>query len=225
MTESFDNNLLDIELICVVTNYGWGSKVLKISKKNGVTGGTVLLGRGTVKNRFLEFLSLNDIRREIVLMVTEKNIAIKALEAIYKELKLHKPYNGIAFSISVDDIIGIYQYNSKNIKKNRGEENIMYNCIFVVVDKGKGEEVMEAAIKGGSTGGTIINGRGSGIHETNIVFHMPIEPEKEVVMILAKKDITDNIVSSIREDLKIDDPGKGIMFVLNVNKTYGLYEE
>ena len=53
---------------------------------------------------------------------------------------------------------------------------------------------------------------------------MPIEPEKEVVMILAKNEIVDNISSAIREELKIDEPGMGIMFVLDVNKTYGLNE-
>ena len=42
------------ELICVIVNYGLGSKVLKIAKQEGISGGTVLLGKGTVKNRLLE---------------------------------------------------------------------------------------------------------------------------------------------------------------------------
>ena len=43
-------------------------------------------------------------------------------------------------------------------------------------------------------------------------------------MILSKEDITENIVSSIRERLEIDKPGNGIIFIQNVNKTYGIYE-
>ncbi len=42
---------------------------------------------------------------------------------------------------------------------------IMYAAITVIVDKGKAEQVVEAAIAAGSNGGTIINARSSGIHE------------------------------------------------------------
>lgn len=41
-------------------------------------------------------------------------------------------------------------------------------------------------------------------------------------MTLTKKERTEAIVTAIRENLKIDDPGNGIMFVIDVNKTYGL---
>lgn len=84
---------------------------------------------------------------------------------------------------------------------------------------------MDAAKKAGARGGTIINARGSGIHETEILFSMPIEPEKEVVMILSKNETVNQITSAIREELKIDEPGMGIMFVLDVNKSYGLNVE
>ena len=53
---------------------------------------------------------------------------------------------------------------------------------------------------------------------------MEIEPEKEMVYILVKNEITEDVVSSIREELKIDEPGKGIIFVQSVNKTHGLHE-
>ena len=35
----------EYELICVVVNFGLGSRVLSMAKKNGITGGTIALGR------------------------------------------------------------------------------------------------------------------------------------------------------------------------------------
>ncbi len=70
---------------------------------------------------------------------------------------------------------------------------------------------------------TIINARGSGIHETNKIFSMEIEPEKEVVLLISEKTLTKQIISSIKEQLQIDEPGKGIIFVQDINKAYGLY--
>ena len=99
----------------------------------------------------------------------------------------------------------------------------MYNVVIVVVEKGKAEEVIEAANKAGSTGGTIINARGAGIHEVQKFFSLEIEPEKEEVFIITKNENKDKIVASIRENLKIDEPGKGILYVLDVNEVYGLH--
>ena len=69
----------------------------------------------------------------------------------------------------------------------------------------------------------MINARGSGIHETATVFSMQIEPEKEVVLILSKAEATEAICAAVRERCKIDEPGKGIIFVLDVRDTIGLY--
>lgn len=214
---------MDLELLCIIVNYGIGSKIIKSAKQSGVSGGTVFLGKGTVRNHLLELLDLTDIRKEIILMISQKTTADNALEKINKEFQLYKPNHGIAFSTSVLGIIGARCYKNNNVKETGGVENTMYKGIFVIVDKGRAETAIEAATKVGSRGGTIINARGSGIHETNRLFSMDIEPEKEIVLILSEDHLTQAIISSIREELKIEEPGNGIMFILDINKTYGLY--
>ena len=39
----------------------------------------------------------------------------------------------------------------------------------------------------------------------------------------SQSSLTEKIVSSVREDLKIDEPGRGVIFVQEVNKACGLY--
>lgn len=214
-------NEIGIEMICVIVNSGHGSKILKTAKNHGVHGGTIFLGRGTVKSRLLEFLSLYDVRKEIVLMIFERKAAFDVLEKLNEEIHFDKPHHGIAFSIPIEGIIGSRCINC-NITTERGA-NIMYKAIFTIVDKGRAEDVIDAAVKAGSRGGTIINARGSGIHETSRLFSMEIEPEKEVVLILAEAGATDRIASEIKESLKIDEPGNGIIFIQDVGKVYGIY--
>ena len=60
----------------------------------------------------------------------------------------------------------------------------MIQAILTVVEKGHAEEVIDAAVQAGSHGGTIINARGSGVHETATLFGLGIEPEKELVICL-----------------------------------------
>jgi nitrogen regulatory protein PII len=211
------------ELYGIVVNFGKASKIVKYAKEHGITGATIFLGRGTTQNHILKLLDLTDIRKEIVLMVAEKEIGNQALESLNKKFKFNKPNQGIAFSLSIRNLFGIRNSHDKKLKEKRGVHTKMYQSIFVVVDKGKAEQVLDAAVAAGSKGGTVINARGSGIHEQKMLFSIPIEPEKEIVMILAEQSTTDTIVNAIRGDLKIDEPGMGILFVLDVNQAYGLY--
>jgi nitrogen regulatory protein PII len=210
------------QLATVIVNFGVGSKVLKLAKSVGVTGGTICLGKGTVKSALLDILDLNDIRKEIVMMVADTETASLALEAISRGLRLDKPNHGIAFSTNVAGFIGTHGQSDVR-KEFTTMEGGIYDAIYTVVDRGKGEDVVEAASSAGSKGATIINARGSGIHEKQTLFSIAVEPEKEIVMILAEKELTDSIIAKIRETLRIDEPGAGIVFVLEVNKTYGLY--
>src|SRR5690625_7700771 len=98
--------LPQIELIQVIVNLGLGSKVLKIAKKQGVTGGTIYLGRGTVQSKLLNLFAISEIRKEIVMMLTTSDVAQKTMDAIYQELHLEKPNHGIAFTTAVSMITG-----------------------------------------------------------------------------------------------------------------------
>lgn len=218
-----DSEFTGFQQIYVIVNFGLGSKVMHKAKKSGILGCTTCLGKGTVDNKYLNLFSVYDVRKEIVMMVTDNDTANKALEALNSEFKFEKPNHGIAFSMQVCGIAGTKNYKCDNIKKERGN-NVMYQSITVIVDKGKAEDVIDAATKAGSKGGTIINARGSGIHETAKLFSMDIEPEKEIVIILTRSEKTQDIVDSIKSSLNMDQPGNGIIFIKNIEKVYGIYE-
>ena len=211
-------------VICCVVNMGDASKTLKIAKKYGIKGATISIGRGTVNNRFFNSLAINEERKEIVTMVVERELASEAIKGISTDMHFEKADHGIAFSYSVSEFIGSKNVIG-NVQKISQEGKGMYNVIFVIVDKGKAEEVMDAAVKAGSRSGTIINARGAGVHEVQKFFSVEIEPEKEEVFIVTKTENKKNIVDSIIKHMKIDQPGNGILYVLDVDEVYGLHLE
>ena len=217
-------NYSNFEITYVIVNYGMGSRVLQKAKKLGLSGGTVLIARGTIKHSLLNFLSINDQRKEIVILGTYSKKNAMFLAELNKVFRFDKPNHGIVFTTSAGKIIGSRLNEVKANEEESGVRKSMYQLIISIVNRGDASDVVDAAQAAGSKGGTIINARGSGIHETQRLFNMDIEPEKEMVMILSKEDITDSIVSSIRNELKIDQPGNGIIFIQDVNQTYGIYE-
>ncbi|NLV70715.1 MAG: P-II family nitrogen regulator [Clostridiales bacterium] len=218
------NDIICYELIYAIVHDGMGSKVLRTAKGCGVSGGTILLGKGTICNPILEKLALSDVHKEIVMMVAPREQARAALEKLNKTYKLHKRNHGIAYSIPVYAICGSSTCRCEQPDETGGLEETMYQSIIIIVDKGKAEAVVDAATGAGAKGATIINARGSGVNEISKVFSMEIEPEKEIILMVTGKDQTASIVESIRRDFDIEEPGKGIIFVQNVSKAYGLTE-
>jgi len=214
-----------LSLFCVIVNFGEGSKVLKAAKELGVTGGTFLLGKGTVKNSILNLLGLDEVRKEILLMVIEESMEEKLNEHLTKKFHMDKPNHGITFSIPINHlaILNGHEYISK--QKLRGADDMKYEAIFTIVNKGLSDDVVEAAQSAGSTGGTVIHGRGAGSHDTAKLFNIEIEPEKDIVLILSETDKTEAIVNAIKDKLNIEEPGKGVIFVVDVNRTFGLYRK
>lgn len=77
-------------------------------------------------------------------------------------------------------------------------------------------------VKRGAEGGTILFGRGTGIREQAKLFSIQIEPEKELVLTLMDRDKTENVLEAILIDAQLNKPGKGIAFVLPVERTVGI---
>ncbi|KNZ41076.1 P-II family nitrogen regulator [Acetobacterium bakii] len=222
-----ENNIEErtYEMLLAMVNFGIGSKVLHLAKKYGISGGTIFLGKGTAHCRISDFLDICDERTELVLMIAQENKIKTVAEVISEKFKFHKPNHGIAITTSLNNFLGVRNCKYNKAYETRGVERTMYEGIFVVVDRGMGETVVSAAENGGANGATIINARGSGIHEYRKIFAMDIEPEKEIVMVITETKKTESIVNSILSEIKLDEPGKGIIFTIGINNTYGLFEE
>jgi len=94
--------------------------------------------------------------------------------------------------------------------------------IVSIVRKGWGSTVLEASVKAGARGGTVLFGRGAGVHEHEKIFGMSIEPEKEILLTIVNVAQIDPILSAIVEAGELNDTGRGIAFVVPVDKVVGV---
>jgi nitrogen regulatory protein PII len=68
----------------------------------------------------------------------------------------------------------------------------------------------------------VLFGRGAGIHEHDKIFGMSIEPEKEIVLTAVRADLVDTVLDEIVRAADLNDTGRGIAFVLPVEKVVGV---
>ena len=100
--------------------------------------------------------------------------------------------------------------------------NNSFEVILCIVNNGFSEAAMDAAKQFGARGGTVLHGRGTVSKEAEKFFNITVQPEKEIVMILAIKEIKDSILKALYNAVGTNTPAQGIAFSLPVDDVVGV---
>jgi len=96
-----------------------------------------------------------------------------------------------------------------------------YDLIVAIIGRGFSDYVVSAARDAGATGATIIYGRGTADVD-KYVMGISLQPEREVVLILVKKDERRKIMQEIADKTSLLEEGRGLCFSLPVDDVYGI---
>lgn len=96
------------ELIMCIVNTGFTDLVMEAAKKAGAKGGTVFHGRGTGNKDITEFFGITITpEKEVVMIIVPKEIRDVVMNEIYKDAGMESRGQGIAFSMPIDDVVGL----------------------------------------------------------------------------------------------------------------------
>ena len=96
------------EAIFCIVNSGYSEMVMDAAKKLGARGGTVINARGTASKAAENFFHITVTpEKEIVMILVPTKIKDAVMHALYKEVGLETAGQGIAFSVPVDNVVGL----------------------------------------------------------------------------------------------------------------------
>jgi nitrogen regulatory protein PII len=102
----------DFEVIICIVNSGFADDVMSAAREAGAKGGTVINARGTARQEAeKKYGIVFEPEKEMVIILVEKRVKEDILHSIYKKVGLNSPGQGIAFSLPVDDVVGISPIN------------------------------------------------------------------------------------------------------------------
>ncbi len=101
-------------------------------------------------------------------------------------------------------------------------DKIRFKLLVAIVSQGRCSPLVEAAKAAGAEGATIVRGRGTGVHEGAKFLGLPIEPEKDVMLVLVPVDAAEAVLDAMVTAGQLDQPGKGIVFMLDVPRVAGI---
>ena len=209
-----------IKLLIVISNDNKLNVVLKHHKLNF---NIITYGSGTASKSLLTYFGLDEVRKNVYFSLIPSYLEEKILTELKNKLNLNKIGQGIGFTISLKS-------SNKFIKDILDKKEIVmensnnYELIVTIVKEGYSESVMNAAKRVGATGGTVIYGRSLGSSRT-ILTNLQVEPEKDVVLNIVKKEIKNKVMESINKETGIKSDANGILLSLPIDNVIGLSEE
>ena len=96
------------EMILCIVNAGFSDAVMDTARKLGAGGGTVIHARGTASKEAETLFRITvQPEKEMVMIVVPKEKKAPILAALYDSVGLETPGQGIAFSLPVDEAVGL----------------------------------------------------------------------------------------------------------------------
>ncbi len=224
-----DSSEARLEALITIVDYGLGNVLSNVFKKTNMPISLLTYGYGSAKSAVYDILGYGGPKKIVSVSIQTKNMSNYIMNYLHNKIDLHKPGTGIAFTIRVSSIGRVLSTICLHAGENLriGSEDMAaiskdpFHLIITVVNSGYFEQVMEAANNAGATGGTLVHARGLGSKEAMKYLGITIQPEKDLVLILAPKEKKHAIMESIKNEVGLNTAGMGICFSLPVDRAIG----
>lgn len=215
-----------IELMCVISNYKDDKIIKPLYDKYNMPLNFTSYAEGTASSSLLKYFGLEKVRKYIYFSLIEYNQKEKIFKYLKNKLKLEKAGNGICFTIPLSSATKYIEdkFNKESIMEKKNKEK-QYHLIITIITEGFSETVMNTAKKAGAGGGTLIRGRSLYQKTSKREFlGFSIEPEKDVILIVAEENKKNDIMNAIVEKTGLKTKGGASCFSLPISDAIGIYE-
>ena len=215
-----------IEMLFTILERGKSVKLVQFLKQYQVNFHLTFTGVGTATSEMLDVLGLNNKEKDVVLSMGTRKAVRNMTNAIDVGLWEIGRSRGLMMQLrlsAVNNLIAtaLRQSAAETSLPDIEEKMINefdYSLILIAVKQGYTEIVMQTARKAGATGGTVIRSRmmGAELFEEN--YGIKMDPEKEIIAILAPNSTRDAILESVNNEHGARTPAQSMICALPVDK-------
>jgi len=224
------------KLVTMVIDRDNAKKVEKILREKHVHFHFMSKAVGTASSEILNTFGLSGTKKTVCLCLDIAERVDSLVTTVVERLNMTELGNGIVFVVPISSIgTTVSKLFAKDVIKQREKrleymekeiekiaDEARHELILAVINNGYSENVMDAARENGARGGTIIHARHSGLEEAVKFYGISIQEEKEIVMILVKKEQKKDIMKAINHECGLKTEAQGIVFSLPVESCAGI---
>ena len=222
------SNMSELYMMMTITNRSMYRKFQNFYQEEGLTISFGTVGRGTAGNETLNLLGLESSEKALIWSFVAKSVWKKIKMGLQTKMRIDLPGMGVAFIIPLSSIGGkrALQFLTENQNFEKEEESILkdtrYELLIAISNQGYTEMVMDAARSAGASGGTVIHAKGTGMERAEHFLGVVLVAEKDVVLIVVKKEQKNDIMQAIMRDAGVKSKAGTIVFSLPVTSTAGM---
>lgn len=212
-----------------IVDYSKADLIAEIYKKENVPVFFSTHGNGSADSAMLELLGFGENKKSVMVSVLDIPRSEQVFAAVEEKMNISKPGKGIMFSVPLTGatafLVGLMDSeNTNTAQKGRDFEMAEheYELIITIITKGYFPDVKAAANAAGARGGTLIHALGMGGEEAQKFLGISIQPEKDLIFNVVRREEKTRIMKAIAEKAGINTQGRGIIFSLPVDAAMGL---
>ena len=186
---------------------------------------------GTARGEVVDILGFGGIDKTVFLSILPKSAADSNMKKMQNRLYLGTPNTGVAFTVPLSAATAgltrlMQSIDTQTENKSEGDNmDSKYTMIMAFVNQGFSEDVMSAAKPAGASGGTVFHSRRVENEESMRFWGIPIQQEREIVLILATKENKVAIMKAISDKCGIQSDAHGVVISLPVDDVAGLNKD
>lgn len=213
-------------LVITIVARGQGQRIMNTALKHGgSTGGTIVPAHGTAHQRWLQRLRLDDIRREMVMMLVRDRDEVPLMNHLAEVFHFGSANAGICFSLPVSHALGAQhvRFDGPSTHDSPQEEKSTeppYLALFAIVDQRDREAATSLIQDAGAPGATYLNAFGSA-NLTTLIFDVPSIDEKSLLLVVARQAVARAVVEALTDGLQMHETGRGIVYAMPVHHVRG----
>ncbi len=201
-------------------------ELMTIHSELSVPVSATFLGRGTASRSMLDLLGIESNKKRIVISVANTQKSLQLIHEIKRRLYIGIPRQGVVVSMPIKSIGGGKMVNilseGEMPAKQMPQVSDMFELIIIISNEGRTDDVMNAARHAGAAGGTVLHGKGTTSEEMARFLNLSITSEKEVILIVAKKEQKTEIMRAVLEKAGPGTKAGAIIFSLPVSSVAGI---
>ncbi len=226
-----ENSLTSPRITLLGTFVGRGreSQVCAICAAHGAFYTLAAPAIGTAASEVLQVLGIGETSRTLTLSLVPACLLPDLRQELRDRLWMTQPGMGILFTVPLSGISGKtarWLCRGLEPKATDKEESTMntaaYELILALTNRDSSDEVMAAARLAGATGGTLLHARMLGEQQSEHFLGIPLQKEKELVAILARREYKLPIMQTIAEKAGLHTPAETVVLSLPVDSLEGL---
>lgn len=219
--------MINISLLFIITDEGHDKKVKSILNSFGIKVKTVSNANGTASPSVLDYFGLIERKKAIFMAIIPNYLSKDILNKLNNHFKFDDVGTGVSFTVPISSsnkyLSDVFKNNApESEEKHMEQENsIKYHLVITIVSEGYLEQVMTAAKRAGSSGGTALKGRGLSDSRPAKILGFNIEPEKDIVLNIVTDKDKKRVMEEITKEVGIKTRGKGVCISVPVEDAVG----